>query len=124
MSFIASNTGKTFQAGHFLKNNEDCTRITQTVAANHAQAITRADGTKYVPAGAVIPANAAGAVGLLYEDTDITNGAAPGSVVVAGEVYTDQLPAAPVSAATSAMTGITFTATTPAITRPNFGEDD
>lgn len=123
MSFISSNTGKPFEAGYFLVNAENCTRLTKTIAANHAQVVTRADGSKYVPAGAVIPANAAGAVGILYEDIDVTNGAMPGSVVVAGEVYTDRLPAAPVSAAVSAMTGIKFTATSPAITRPDFGEN-
>ena len=120
MSFISADSGKGYEAGYFLVNDENCTRLTKTIAANHAQVVTRADGTKYVPAGAVIPANGATAVGILYEDVDVTTGAMPGSVVVAGEVYTDRLPAAPVSAAVSAMTGIKFTATSPAINRPNF----
>lgn len=120
MSFIASNTGKVFLAGHFLVDDENCTRLTGTVAANHAQAVTRADGTKYVPAGAIVPANGATAVGILYEDTDVTNGDAPCSLVVAGKVYTDRLPAAPESAAVTALANIEFTAASPAINRPNF----
>lgn len=124
MSFISTpNTGKGWDAGWFLVDNEDCTRLTTTIAANHAQAVTRADGTKYVPAGAIIPANGATAKGILYEDVDVTTGDMPGSIVTRGAVYTDRLPAAPESAAVSALTGIQFTATSPAVTRPDFGEN-
>lgn len=122
MSFIASDTGKGFLAGYFLVDDENCTRLTATVAANHSQVVTRADGSKYVPMGAIIPANGATAVGILYEDIDVSNGDMPGSIVTAGQVYTDRLPAAPATAAVSALTGIKFVATSPAITRPNFGE--
>lgn len=121
MSLISNNTGKTFQAGHFLVANEDCTRLTVTVAATNAQAVTRADGSKYVPAGAIIPANGATAKGILYEDVDVSNGDAAGSIVTRGVVYTSLLPAEPVSAATSALTDITFVAAVPTITRPDFG---
>lgn len=120
MSFIASNTGRTFKAGHFLVDDENCTRLTGTVSASHSQAITRGDGMKYVPAGAIVPTNDAYAVGILYEDTDVTNGDAPCSLVVAGKVYTDRLPAAAESAAVSALANIEFTANSPAINRPNF----
>ena len=125
MSFIQSPEfqGKGWEAGWFLVDNEDCTRLTATIAANHAQVVTRADGTKYVPAGAIVPANGATAKGILYEDVDVTTGAMPGSIVTRGAVYTDRLPAAPVAAATSALTGITFVATSPAVTRPDFGEE-
>lgn len=120
MSFISADSGKGYEAGYFLVNDENCTRVSMTIAANHAQVVTRANGSKYVPAGAVIPANGSTAVGILYEDIDVTTGTMPGSVVVAGEVYTDRLPAAPESDAVTALTGIKFTATSPAITRPNF----
>lgn len=124
MSFISTPlTGKGWEAGWFLVDNEDCTRLTATIAANHAQVVTRPDGTKYVPAGAIVPANGATAKGILYEDVDVTTGAMPGSIVTRGAVYTDRLPAAPVAAATSALTGVTFVATSPAVTRPNFGEE-
>lgn len=126
MSFIQSPEfqGKGWEAGYFLVDNEDCTRLTATIAQNHAQVVTRADGTKYVPAGAIVPANGATAKGILYENVDVTTGAMPGSIVTRGAVYTDRLPAAPAAAATSALTGITFVATSPAITRPDFGEDN
>ena len=107
MSFINTNaaTGKGWNAGHFLVDDEDCTRLTAEIAQNHAQVITRADGSKYVPAGAIIPSNDGNAVGILYEDTDVTVG---------------NMPASAESSAKSALTGIQFTATSPAIERPNF----
>ena len=120
MSFIEKQTGSGFEAGYFLVADEACTRLTKTIKANHAQKKTRADGTVYVPAGAIIPSNDGNAVGILYEDIDVTNGDAPGSVVTEGSVYTDRLPAAAESAAVSALTGIRFVATSPAINRPNF----
>lgn len=120
MSFIASETARGFEAGYFLVDNEDCTRLTKTIPANHAQVVTRADGTKVVPAGAIFPANGSTAVGIVYEDVDVTNGAMPGSVVTRGHVYKSLLPVAPVADALSAMAGISFVATVPAITRPTF----
>lgn len=120
MSFNANDTGRGFEAGYFLVDNEDCTRLTKTIPANHAQVVTCADGTKIVPAGAIFPANGATAVGIVYEDVDVTTGAMPGSVVTRGHVYKDLLPAAPVADALTAMKEITFVATVPAITRPVF----
>lgn len=122
MSFIGANTARGFEAGYFLVDNEDCTRLTKTIPANHAQVITHADGTKIVPAGAIFPANGATAVGIVYEDVDVTNGAMPGSVVTRGNVYTSLLPTAPADAAVTALKGINFVATVPAITRPAFEE--
>lgn len=121
MSFYQKDfTGKGWEAGYFLLDDEECTRLTKTIAQNHAQVVTRADGSKYVPAGAIWPSNDGNAVGIVYEDIDVTTGDMPGSVVTAGHVYTDRLPAAPESAAVSALTNIHFTATEPTIERPNF----
>ena len=123
MSFIASAQGTTFEAGWFLVNDEQCLRESATIAANHAQKVTR-NGRTIVPAGAVIPANGATAVGILYEDIDVTDGDAPGSIVTKGVIYGDRLPAALASAAASALTGITVK-TTPSIVRPSiFGKFD
>lgn len=119
MSFIQHDqTNTTFHAGWFLAS-ADCVRETAQIAANHAQVVTRADGTKYVPAGAVIPANGTTAKGLLYEDVDVSTGAMPGSIVTVGVVYEGRLPAAAVADAKTALKGITFK-TEPTITRPNF----
>lgn len=116
MSFTASATGTTFEAGFFLVDDEACLRETADIAANHAQAVTR-NGRTIVPMGAVIPANGATAKGILYEDIDVTDGAAPGSIVTRGVIYGDRLPAALDSAAATALTGIKV-ATSPAVIRP------
>ncbi len=118
MSFIETGTTRGFNAGWFLAEDEQCVRVTKTIPQNHAQVVTTEKGQKIVPCGAIFPANGATAVGILYEDIDVTKGAAPGSVVVEGRVYKDRLPAAPVAAAESAMSGITFVASVPTVTRP------
>lgn len=120
MSFIASDTGRGFEAGYFLVDNEDCTRLTKTIPANHAQVVTRADGTKIVPAGAVFPSNDGNAIGIVYEDIDVTNGAMPGSVITRGTIYGNLLPAALESAAATALTEIKVVTAYPSIVRPLF----
>ena len=114
MSMISSTTGTTFEAGFFLVDDERCTRQSMTIAANHAQRVTR-NGRTIVPMGAVIPANGATAKGILYEDVDVTDGAAAGSVVTEGTVYDDRLPAALAEAAAKALTGITVLPEPPVI---------
>lgn len=94
MSFINSGNGHEFKAGDFLAANEKCVRVTKTIPANHEQVRTNADGTKYVPAGAIFPANGASAIGIVYEDIDVTSGDMPGSVVTEGTVYEGLLPGA------------------------------
>lgn len=121
MSFTASSTGTTFEAGYFLVDDEQCLRLSATIAANHAQKVTR-NGRVIVPAGAVIPANGATAKGILYEDIDVTDGDAFGSIVTKGTIYGDRLPAALAEAAATALTGIKVIAASPTVTRPNFGE--
>ncbi len=120
MSYFGSNSGYGWAAGHFIAagSDETCIRETMTIAANHAQVVTRTDGRKVVPAGAVIPANDATAKGILYEDIDVTDGAKIGSVVTRGVIYGDRLPAALANTAATALTGITVIATSPTITRP------
>lgn len=122
MSFIQSPefTGKGFNAGYFLVDDENCTRVTAQISASHAAVVTRSDGTKYVPAGSIIPSNNSAAVGILYEDTDVTTGDMPGSIVTAGVVYKDRLPVVVDSDAASAMTGIQFDTYEPTIARPDF----
>lgn len=116
MSFTAESTGRAFAPGYFLADDEACLRETADIQPDHAQVQDR-DGAKVVPAGSVIPANSADAVGILYEDIDVTHGAAPGSVVTRGVVYGNRLPAAIDSAAAGAMKGITVKEA-PEATRP------
>lgn len=117
MSMTSSLTGTAFEAGWFLVDDEACLRETTTIEASHAQKVTR-NGRTIVPAGAVIPANGATAKGILYEDIDVTDGDAMGSIVTRGVIYGDRLPAALESAAATALTGIKVIANAPAVFRP------
>ena len=116
MSFTASAQGTTFEAGYFLVDDEQCLRETADISASHLQKVTR-NGRTIVPAGAIIPANGATAKGVLYEDIDVTDGAAPGSIVTKGKVYEDRLPASAVSDAKTALKGIIFV-NAPSVERP------
>lgn len=118
--FDGPKKGYGWAAGFFLVSDENCSRTSIDVPADHAQAVTRDNGRKVVPAGAVIPANDATAKGILYEDIDVTEGAKVGSIVTAGTIYGDRLPAALASAAAEALTGITVVEASPAVTRPNW----
>lgn len=115
--FDGPNKGYGWAAGHFLVDDETCIRQTMTIPVNHEQAVTRENGRKVVPAGAVIPAKGAAAKGILYEDIDVTDGAAAGSVVIAGTIYGNRLPADLDPDTVTALTDITFL-TEPTITRP------
>ena len=68
-----------------------------------------------VKPGAIYPADDATAEGLVFEAVDVSDGAMPGSVMTAGEVYEDQLPAKPSEAAKTAMNklGMVFIPTKP-----------
>lgn len=119
MSFIgAEKQGQTYAPGWFLVTDEDCVRKTRQIAQSGAT--TTAEGGKYVKMGTVYPANDATAVGIVYEDVDVTDGDMPGSVVLKGAVYEDRLPVALNNAAKTALQGFgfTFVATSPAVTRP------
>ena len=70
MSFIQETKGRGFSAGFFLAD-DDCLRESMTILANHSQAVTLPDGSKIVPAGAVIPSNDGNAKGILYEDVEV-----------------------------------------------------
>lgn len=124
MSFISNpRAGHTYEPGWFLADNEGCTRETRTISATGVTA--DADGGKHVPMGTIYPANGATAIGIVYEDVDVTNGDAPGSVVTRGLVYLDRLPTAPVSAAKTALEGLGFKFITaaPVTTRPADGTE-
>ncbi len=120
MSFNGAKNNIGYKPGYFLADAEHCTRRTATVLPNHAAVVTQADGSKYVPAGAVIPANGSTAEGILYEPVDVSTGAMPGSIVTEGVIYGDRLPAALDSDAAAALTGIKVITAAPAINRPNF----
>ena len=117
MSFTLKSQGRGYAPGYFLAS-ADCVRETCQVDATHAQVVTLADGTKIVPAGAVVPSNDGYAKGILYEDVEVTTGPMPGSLVTGGVVYEDKLPAAIESTAEAVLTGIRVITTSPAVVRP------
>ncbi|WP_374713093.1 hypothetical protein [Symbiobacterium terraclitae] len=82
-----------------------------------------ADGKKIVPAGTImgggvlsdpealaVPANNAGAEGVLLNDVDVTYGPASGALVIHGFVDRNKLPEAPTAEAIAALKQITFIA--------------
>lgn len=100
MSFIGEvNKGSTYNPGYFLAyDDENVTRETREFAQNSALVVTSEDGTKHVPMGTAYPTNDGNAVGIAYEDVDVTVGNMPGSVVTGGAVvYEDKLPVTSVS---------------------------
>jgi hypothetical protein len=118
MSFIVHESGKTYTPGYFL-SSADCERKTVQVAATGDSVTTTEDGKKYVAAGTIYPANGATAAGIIYEDVDVTAGAAAGSLVTRGRIFTNRLPVAIDSAAQTALEGKGFVfETEPTVTRP------
>lgn len=70
------------EVGLVLKTRE----LTQSMA-------TEEDGYKIIKAGTVFPANNSTAVGIVFEDVDMTyDEKRPGSVIIAGRVIEDNLP--------------------------------
>lgn len=118
MSFTGNGSpGRNFEPGWFLESDVGVVRKTRQMKKAGA---TDADGEKYVPMGTIYPSNDAAAEGIVYEDVYVTNGDMPGSVVLAGRVYEDRLPAAISQAAKTALTakGFVFIASSPTVTRP------
>ncbi|MBR0090227.1 MAG: hypothetical protein IJP92_00795 [Lachnospiraceae bacterium] len=114
MSFIDGQKNVMYQPGYFLAR-EECTRETRQMPQAGAQ--TAANGGKYVPMGTIFPADDATAIGIVYEDVDVSSGDMPGSVVTAGTVYENRLTIS--SAAKTALEGLGFKfVADPAVTRP------
>lgn len=91
MSFIdEKKTGKVYAPGYFLAH-EECVRKTKQFNKNSALVQTADNGGKYIPMGTAYPTNDGNAIGIAYEDVDVTTGNMPGSVVTKGVVYEDRL---------------------------------
>ena len=106
MSFIQNDeTSKVYAPGYFLAH-EECVRVTKEIAQSGATAT--AEGGKYVKMGTPYPSNDGNAVGLVYEDVDVTTGNMPGSVVTKGVVIEDRLPVEVAEAAKTALVALGF----------------
>ncbi len=93
MSFIDNGKkGQTYAPGWFLADNENCSRLTMQIEAGGEYVKQTEDGGAYAPMGSIYPTNDASAIGIIYEDVDVSNGDMPGSVVVSGVIYGDRLP--------------------------------
>lgn len=117
MSFIGNSKGAAYAPGWFLAG-EDCERETRQVPASMG---TAEGGGKRVKAGTPFPSNNGQIVGFVYGDVDVTNGDAPGSVVVAGSVIASRLPVKLDSAAKSKLEsskGWRLVEAAKAVTRP------
>lgn len=88
MSFIGGKNGTIYAPGFFLAH-EECVRETREIA----QASSEDDGYggKIVRGGTAYPSNDGNAIGIIYEDVNVTSGDMPGSVVTKGVVYEDRL---------------------------------
>ncbi len=91
MSFNQNDiSSKVYAPGYFLAH-EECVRETRQFAQNSALVQTTEVGGKYVPMGTAYPTNDGNAIGITYEDVDVTTGNMPGSVVTKGVVIEDRL---------------------------------
>ena len=100
MSFIGNKNGKVYAPGLFLAH-EECVRETREIAQTSAE--DDGYGGKIVRGGTAYPSNDGNAIGIVYEDVNVTSGDMPGSVVTKGVVYEDRL----------AITGVDYSAVTP-----------
>jgi hypothetical protein len=91
MSFIQNDTSSQVYAPGYFLAHEECVRKTKQFNSNSALVKTAANGGKYVPMGTAYPTNDGNAIGIAYEDVDVSTGNMPGSVVTKGEVYEDRL---------------------------------
>lgn len=107
MSFIQNETSAVYAPGYFLAH-EECVRETRQFAQNSALVQTTDEGGKYVPMGTAYPTNDGNAIGITYEDVDVTTGNMPGSVVTKGVVYENRLPVELNGAAKSALQALGF----------------
>ena len=118
MSFIGGGKGQGYEPGYFLAH-EECTRETRQFSENDPKVKTTVAGGKYVPMGTIYPANDGTAIGITYEDVDVTNGDMPGSVVTAGTIVEAKLPETLAGTAKTALQGLGFKfVTEDTVTRP------
>lgn len=118
MSFTNNQTSGRISAPGWFLAHEECRRETRQMIASAAT--TDYNGAKYIPMGSAYPSNDGSAIGIVYEDVDVTSGDMPGSVVTKGTVYQDRLVSGFTDAAVSALEalGFDFIAASPSVSRP------
>lgn len=68
--------------------------VTRTAQIPQTMGVSQSDGSKWVAAGTVFPANDSTATGIVWHDVDVTLGDQIAPIIVAGRLYGDRLPAA------------------------------
>lgn len=86
-NFLASEIGKITKTHQFL--SEEIT--------------VNSEGRKIIKAGTLYPKNDATAIGIVFQDLDVTESDLEGALMIAGRVYKDRLPVVPASAAITAL---------------------
>lgn len=81
--------------------------VAHTFMQNDAAAVT-VDGRKVIKAGTIYPSNDANAKGVVWADYDVTDGDVTGALIIHGFIKTAALPAAPASAAKTALPMVAF----------------
>lgn len=79
----------------------------QFFSKNSALAVD-VDGRKVIKAGTFYPSNDSKAVGVVFNDYDVTDGDVNGAVILHGFIAVDKLPEAPTAEAIAALNNITF----------------
>ncbi len=85
--------------------------IQKTYEIKQAGVATDAAGRKIVKGGTIYPANDDTAIGIVFEDIDVTEDAVrPGSIIIAGRILKNRLPVVPTEEALTALkaSGIYF----------------
>lgn len=88
--------------------NDHYVSVSYTVSATGI--VADANGKKIVPAGTILPANDATAIGVLHKSVDVTYGDKSGDLIIHGFLKTAALPVAPADTAKTALKQISFLA--------------
>ena len=81
--------------------------LAHTFEKDDAAAVT-VDGRKIIKAGTIYPTNDADAVGVVFQDVDVTDGDREGSLIRHGFILVEKLPVAPDAAAITKLKLIDF----------------
>lgn len=101
-------TQKSFETGkQILAFPEPYVCMAHTFEQNDARAVD-VNGRKIIKAGTIYPSNDAKAVGVVFNDYDVTDGDEAGAILIFGFVKNSALPAEPTAEAKTAMNMIKF----------------
>ena len=74
----------------WLASERSLRLVSYTAEDGNSQIVTE-NGRKIIKSGTVYPANGATAVGIVFQDVDVTDGDAPMSLMISGHVWESRL---------------------------------